>query len=513
VDQKRWRGGLFAVGLVWVFGWLLFFHEQPVQAQADEMATWTKASHSDDVDPDYDVVFPQTQVNAITITVTSEIYAAMQANMTKLYGEPRQGDFPGSNRQPPTGNQPISPLAPPGRGGQGISPPRGGQNGFEPPSAGGGFRGGPGLGIGYTREKPMWVTATLEFDGKIWPNVGLRYKGNSSLRSGWDSGTGKLPFKLDFDEFEDAYPAIKNQRFYGFKQLSLANNFSDATFMRDAITYDLLDEAGLVAAETAPYEIYFDHGDGVELLGLYTMIEVIDDTVIKRYFSDDKGNLYEGDGPAASLAEGSFDEIEESFQKENNDNRGWDDLEQLYEVLHSETRTEDPAAWREELEDRFDVETFLKWLALSALVQHWDTYGALPHNFYLYHDPETEQLTWISWDHNLVLSAMGGFGGRMRNRSEVSFDKANVSEEWPLIRFLLDDPIYHADYLAALEEVADAFDPDDWADKYAARAEILAPHAEAEIGKAAFTQAVQALTDQTYKQAEAVATFLKTVEP
>jgi hypothetical protein len=71
--------------------------------------------------------------------------------------------------------------------------------------------------------------------------------------------------------------------------------------MRDAATYDLFEEAGLVAAETAFYEIYLDYGDGPVSLGLYTMIEVVDDTVIDRYFDDNNGNIYEGDGPAASL--------------------------------------------------------------------------------------------------------------------------------------------------------------------------------------------------------------------
>ncbi len=71
----------------------------------------------------------------------------------------------------------------------------------------------------------------------------------------WSSGSLELPFKLDFDEFEDENPAIDNQRFYGFKQLSLSNNTNDATFMRDAVTSDILAEAGIASAETAFYEL------------------------------------------------------------------------------------------------------------------------------------------------------------------------------------------------------------------------------------------------------------------
>jgi hypothetical protein len=48
------------------------------------------------------------------------------------------------------------------------------------------------------------------------------------------------------------------------------------------------------------------------------MVEVIDDTVIERCFGDDSGNIYEAEGPGASLAYGVVSQIESSFKKENN---------------------------------------------------------------------------------------------------------------------------------------------------------------------------------------------------
>lgn len=50
---------------------------------------WTKATHSNDVDPNYDVVFPIDVVNTITITIAPEDWAAMQADMEELYGADR----------------------------------------------------------------------------------------------------------------------------------------------------------------------------------------------------------------------------------------------------------------------------------------------------------------------------------------------------------------------------------------------------------------------------------------
>ena len=108
---------------------------------------------------------------------------------------------------------------------------------------------------------PMWVPATISFAGQDWTHVGVRYKGASSL-SPWVMGDMKLPFKFDFDQFEDDYPEIKNQRFFGFKQLSLANNYQDPSGMRDSVVYELLAEAGLPSLRTAPYEIVLDYGEG-----------------------------------------------------------------------------------------------------------------------------------------------------------------------------------------------------------------------------------------------------------
>lgn len=488
-------------------------------AEAVRPDGWTEASHSNDTDPNYDVVFPQDEVNQLTITIEPEDWAAMQANMVELLGEPGSrsaapggfggrppGDFnPGEGGAPPEGFEPPD----------GAQPPQGGPpaDGAQLPGGFGGAAGGPGNLIS---ENPMWVAATIEFEGQTWTHVGVRYKGNSSLLSSWNEGTLKLPFKLDFDEFEDDYPEIENQRFFGFKQLSLANGFGDQTFVHDTITYDLLEEAGLPAAETAYYEIILDYGEGPVSLGLYTVIEVVDDTVVERIFGGDDGNIYEGDGTAASLTEGTFEQIADSFQKENNeDESDWSDIETLYTVLHDETRTTDPTAWHESLEAVFDVDGFLEWLAISAVIQHWDAYGRMTHNYYLYNNPDTGQLTWISWDHNLVLSGANSPGGRggPGGGGEVSLDKADVGDDWPLIRYLLDDPTYYEKYVGYLAETAELFNPETMTAKYEALAALIQPYAAADEGEVVFETAVTELISLSQTQADKLATFLNEQNP
>ncbi len=470
---------------------------QDAAEAVERPAGWSTASHSNDADPNYDVVFPQEQVNRITITIAPEDWTAMQANMTELFGEPGTGNgMPGGRdeRQPP----------------EGMQAPGGAQlpQGMQPPAPGafpGGERGGPG-GMGgnpdMTPVNPDWIEATITFNGQTWTHVGVRYKGNSTLMRAWGAGSAKLPLKLDFDEFEDAHPEIKNQRFYGFKQLSLGNNGSDATYLRDALSYDIMRAAGLITPETAFYEVWLDHGEGPVSLGIYTAVEVIDDTVIERAFGEDAGNIYEADGTAASLAAGTAGQIETSFQKENNqDAADWSDVQALYDALHASLRTSDPDAWRANLETVFDVDAFLKWLAASTVIADWDAYGAMSHNYYLYHDPGTDRLVWISWDHNEALGASG--------RGDTSVDKASVGENWPLIRFWLDDPVYQAQYTDYLTTtLADAFVPEALTAKIDALAEMLRPYAEEAGDGQSFAAAVAQLKSFVAQRAAQVQEYL-----
>lgn len=469
-----------ALVLLWIMLLLAAF-AAPVLAQGDDSvarpAGWEEYSHGNDTAPDYAMVFPQDKVNTITITISPENWQAMLDNMTDLYGEFATGR--GFGR--PGGMQPPAPGDPP-PGQEGAAPPAFGER--MPANMPRGGMGGPLLD---STENPIWVEAEIAFEGRVWTNVGIRFKGNSSLMSSWSSGIFKLPFKLDFDEFEDAYPEIDNQRFYGFKQLSFSSGFSDPSLLREKITADIFREAGVPAAQTAFYAVYIDYGEGPVYFGLYTAVELVDDTVIETQFADDSGNVYKPEGAGATFAEGSF--AEASFDKETNaDEANYGDILALFEALHAETRTTDPAAWRDGLEAVFDVEGFLRWLAVNTVVQNWDTYGQMAHNYYLYNDPTTGLLTWIPWDNNMALSAgmggPGGPGGRGGSRDGLALNLESIDANWPLIRYLMDDRVYHERYVMFVEETINgAFEPAKMAATYQTFHDLVAPYVIGETGE------------------------------
>jgi len=390
-------------------------------------------------EPDYEIVFPQQKVNEITITISPENWQLMMDDMTGLYGEKGSGRgvSPGGKTRPGANktNQPEV---------DGQVPPAGQQ--MQPP-------GGMGILGGTDDQNPVWVEAEISFNGEIWEFVGMRFKGNSSLKSTWGNGSLKLPFKLDFDEFEDDYPETEDQRFYGFKQLSFSSGFKDDSMLREKVAADIFREAGVPSAQTAFYSVTIDYGEGPVYFGLYTAVEVVDDTIIETQFSDDNGNVYKPEGNGATFVKGSFNE--DSFDKETNqDEDDYSDVLALFTILHADNRLTDPETWRSELEAVFDVDTFLNWLAVNTVIQNWDTYGVMQHNYYLYNDPETSQLVWIPWDNNESLKPVGGKG------SPLYLDLSGVGDNWPLISYLRDDPVYYQKYLVYLETLVEgAFEP------------------------------------------------------
>ena len=125
-----------------------------------------------------------------------------------------------------------------------------------------------------SERNPIWVPCEVRFHGKTWWHVGIRFKGNSSLKHTWQEGSYKLPFKFDFDQFEAQYPSIDDQRFYGFKRLSFTNNYRDSSYLRDKVAGDLFREGGVPSPRRAFYRIFLEVGNGPTYFGLCSMAEI-----------------------------------------------------------------------------------------------------------------------------------------------------------------------------------------------------------------------------------------------
>ncbi len=412
-----------------------------------DLEDWTAATHGYNADPDYDVVFNQNKVHRLDIVFEKEYWDAMQSDLDALMAS---------------------------------------------------MTGGPGQG-GFTEESPMYVPCQMYYEGKQWYDVGIRYKGNSSLKNAYQQGLGKLPLRIEMNHFENENPNINGQTFYGFQQLSLSSNFKDVSFLHEKVAADVFREFGVPAAHTAYYRVYVDHGEGPVYFGLYTMVEVIFDRPLLNNQFTIGGNCYKPDSEGARLND--VNQINTTyFPNKTYEGASLSDIHQLVNALCDDIRTSNPVHWRTELEKIIDMDKYLKYLAANTTMKNWDTYGRMTHNYYLYNNPASGKFTWIPWDNNEAFAdgppggggGPGGPGGGSMNALEFDFSSIATTPlsstgdiTWPMISYIYADPVYKAQYDAYIDEfITTVFTVSNMSDKFTTYHNLIEPYvigAEGEI--------------------------------
>ncbi|WP_283595487.1 CotH kinase family protein [Paraclostridium bifermentans] len=131
--------------------------------------------------------------------------------------------------------------------------------------------------------KEEYKSADVTINGEVFKNVGIRPKGNSSLTSvANDSTTDRYSIKIDFGQYVDG------QTYHGIRKLALNNNISDATYMKEAISYDIYNFLGIATPEYSYTDIKINGSNW----GLYLGVEVIDERFIEKNYGEISGNLY-----------------------------------------------------------------------------------------------------------------------------------------------------------------------------------------------------------------------------
>ncbi|MFT4143166.1 MAG: CotH kinase family protein [Mobilitalea sp.] len=130
-----------------------------------------------------------------------------------------------------------------------------------------------------------YIPADVTINGTMIKNVGIRPKGNSSLSSiARDDTTDRYSFKIKFDEYVDG------QTWLGLDKIVLNNNYSDATSMKEYLSYDIMSYIGV----DAPLFAYADITVNGSAWGFYLAVEDIDNGYLARV-KNDEGELYKPD--------------------------------------------------------------------------------------------------------------------------------------------------------------------------------------------------------------------------
>ena len=154
-----------------------------------------------------------------------------------------------------------------------------------------------------------YVAANITVNGTIYNNVAIRPKGNSSLSQlVMDDTTQRYSFKVKFDEY------IDGQTLDGLSKLVLNNNMADATYMKEYLSYKLLNSLGVPTPECAYANITVNG----EEWGLYLAVEPIEEEFVERNYGSTDGNLYKPESDSVAVG-GNKDNTDVDNAKPNFD--------------------------------------------------------------------------------------------------------------------------------------------------------------------------------------------------
>lgn len=128
-----------------------------------------------------------------------------------------------------------------------------------------------------------YVKCDVVINGETIYNVGIRPKGNTSLTQvANDPNTDRVSFKFEFDHY------VKGQTYYGLDKLVVNNMYADATYMKEYLSYDLMDYMGI----KMPLYAFTSITVNGESWGLYLALEALEESFAIRNYGADYGKLY-----------------------------------------------------------------------------------------------------------------------------------------------------------------------------------------------------------------------------
>ena len=264
-----------------------------------------------------------------------------------------------------------------------------------------------------------YTMASASIDGEVTDSVGIRQKG---FASHFGSQGDKKSMKIDFNHFVDG------KKYDGLKKINLNNGFGDPAIQRDKLCYNIMNKAGVDAPRTSYARIYLND----QYWGLYLLVEQVDRTFLKDNFGNSNGNLFKNVGNSELEWMGQdTSQYQQIFELKTDPNvEAWENFVELMDVLNN---TGD-GDFKEEISKIFDVDLYLKVLAVDVATGNWDSYIEHGRNFYMYQDSGSRKFNWIPWDYNFALGGTFGsdFGGPGGGGSDEGNPNGNTLSEFPV---------------------------------------------------------------------------------
>ena len=275
-----------------------------------------------------------------------------------------------------------------------------------------------------------YIPATVEIDGEAFRQVGLRAKGNNSLRLTEEYGLSRYSLKLEFDHYTDG-------SYHGLDKLSLDASFQDNSYLKTWLAFDIMEFLGV----PTPLRSFVWVTVNGQPWGLFLAVEEPEEAFARRNFGANHGQLYKPD--YRSLAEENADVHLRYTTDEPEDYPGIFENAKLDPSAADRQRLVDSLKTLDSgqrLEEAVDVDEVLRYFVGQVFVMNWDSYlGHTGHNYLLYE--EEGKLSMLPWDYNLA------FGTYALGMTDPITDP-NILLNYPILtpapgEYMTERPLYH----------------------------------------------------------------------
>ena len=357
---------------------------------------------------------------------------------------------------------------------------------------------------------------TVVIDGEEIKDVSFNTKGNSSLFFVADAGKDKFSYGINFGKYVDG------QTFHGLDKLSLQNNCSDGSSMKESMAYWLFSKMGV----DSPLSSYVWLTVNGEVQGLYTALEGVEDSFLDRT-SAGEGTIYKPEDGDMGLTDEEMERIKGGDSAAHNNGNGADlaykdDNEESYPDIFSNAETADDSETRArvikalkalsekiELDKYLDIEEIIRYFAVHNYLVAYDSYtGPMLHNYLLYEN--NGRLSMLPWDYDI---AFGSFPANAQLDSEIDSNAVIntgidsplgliADEARPMWNWILSGESYLNEYHADLSELVSIIDSGEFEAESARIHDLIIPFIEKDP-KAFFT------SDKYNKAYETLLAFAK----
>jgi spore coat protein H len=124
-----------------------------------------------------------------------------------------------------------------------------------------------------------YVPGTLVFDGRSYGPVGVRLKGSASF----EPINRKPSFRINVNEY------VPDAEFFGLQDLTLNNMHDDHSMMRERMAYWIARTGGVPASRSTHATVSLNG----ETPALYAIVETVKRRMLRRWFRNPDGPLYE----------------------------------------------------------------------------------------------------------------------------------------------------------------------------------------------------------------------------